>query len=189
MSPLPDLDALLPAIAAGDPDAFGRWVAGAEPRLRLSLTRYATATDCEAVLQECLLRVWQVAPRVEPDGRPDALLRFAIRVARNLAIDEVRRHRPELALASEDAPEPSEAPRPPDPHLRERIGECRDQLPEKPAQALLARLTDAGAAPDALLASRLGMTLNTFLQNFTRARRLLLDCLRRAGIDVAEELA
>jgi RNA polymerase sigma-70 factor (ECF subfamily) len=31
---------------------------------------------------------------------------------------------------------------------------------------------------------RLGMKLNTFLQNFTRARKLLADCLRSRGVDL-----
>ena len=34
-------------------------------------------------------RVWQVAPRFKPDGRPDALLRLAIRIGRNLAVSEL----------------------------------------------------------------------------------------------------
>ena len=33
----------------------------------------------EAVVQETLLRLWQVAPRHTPDGRPDSLLRLGIR--------------------------------------------------------------------------------------------------------------
>ena len=35
--------------------------------------------------------MWQVAPRFERDGRPNGLLRLAIRIARNLAVSEVRR--------------------------------------------------------------------------------------------------
>jgi hypothetical protein len=30
------------------------------------------------------------------------------------------------------------------------------------------------------------MELNTFLQNFTRARKLLADCLRGRGIDLGD---
>jgi RNA polymerase sigma-70 factor (ECF subfamily) len=52
-----DLDRHLPAIAAGDPDAFAPWVAGAEPALRDSLRPFAARVDTEAVLQEALLRV------------------------------------------------------------------------------------------------------------------------------------
>src|SRR5687768_14160028 len=88
-----DLDAHLPAIVAGDPDAFGRWVAGAELPLRAQLRRFAAVIDIEAVLQEALLRTWQVAPRFKPDGEPNGLLRLAHRIARNLAIDLGRRNR------------------------------------------------------------------------------------------------
>lgn len=188
-----DLDLHLIAIAAGDADAFGRWLAGAEPRLRESLRPYATRLDVEAVLQETLLRVWQVAPRHRPDGRPNSLLRLGIRVGRNLCIDELRRARAapmddeglEQALAEENIT-PRAAP---DPLLRKAIEECRDKLPDKPAEALVARLSSGGAEPDETLAERLGMRLNTFLQNFTRARKLLAECLGRRNIDLEAELA
>jgi len=86
-------DDLLPAISAGDAAAFARWLASAEDRLRGSLRSFAERVDVEAVLQEALVRVWQLAPRVVPDGRPHALLRLAIRIARNLAVSDLRRSR------------------------------------------------------------------------------------------------
>src|SRR5262245_46678771 len=92
-----DLDPELQAIAAGDADAFARWMAAAEPQLRRSLRPLAALVDAEAVLQEALLRVWQVAPRFQPDGRPNSLLRMAVAAAKNLALSELRRTRPELA--------------------------------------------------------------------------------------------
>ena len=76
-----------------------------------------------------------------------------------------------------------------DPFLRQAIEDCRRELPGKPGQALAARLEAGGAEPDEALAARLSMRVNTFLQNFTRARRLLADCLRRHGIDLDAELA
>jgi RNA polymerase sigma-70 factor (ECF subfamily) len=183
-----DLDVHLSAIARGDVQAFGRWMAGAEPTVRLSLRSFASVIDVEAVLQESLLRVWQVAGRFERDGKPNGLLRLGIRIARNLAVSEVRRTRAaptepddlELALGVE--------PDEPDPMLRQAIGDCRDKLPPKPRQALDARLANAGGSDDADIAESLGMKLNTFLQNFTRARQLLADCLRRKGVDIAQEL-
>jgi len=186
-----DLDAELPAIAAGDADAFGRWLAGAERPVRESLRSFAAAVDVEAVLQEALLRVWQVAPRFVPDGRPNGLLRLAVRIARNLAISEVRRLRAvpaepgdlEAALAEADRP-----PAPPDPMLRDAIRACRDRLPARPRQAIDARLASGGAAGDPDLAHSLGMRLNTFLQNVTRARQLLAECLRRRGVILDVEL-
>jgi RNA polymerase sigma-70 factor (ECF subfamily) len=181
-------DALLPAIAAGDVQAFACWLAQAEPRVRASLKRFARDVDTEAVLQETLLRLWQVAPRVVVDARGDALLRLGVQVARNLALDQARSTR--RRGAAEQQPEP-EVPAdvhaeaaPADPWLREAIQRCAGKLPKQPAAVLHSRLQSAGCDSDELLAQRLGMRLNTFLKNFGRARQLLLECLARAGVQV-----
>jgi RNA polymerase sigma-70 factor (ECF subfamily) len=189
-------DLLVGLIRAGDAGAFARWLAGAEGRLRDSLRGFAAQVDVEAVVQESLLRLWQLAPRFESDGRPEAFLRLAIRIARNLAVDVLRRSRLEpfdadvlerlAASADLVAPGPD---RWSDPMLRRAIEDCRARLPDKPAQALQARIDSAGAEPDARLAERLRMRRNTFLQNVVRARRFLADCLRRRGIDLALELS
>ena len=183
-----DLDRFLPAIAAGDAMAFGSWMSEAEAPLRRSLRRFAAAVDTEAVLQEALLRTWQVAPRVTPDGRPDSLLRMAHVIARNLAIDETRRRRtvavePSVMAEGIDEAEQIE-PRPPDPMLRRVIALCREKLPRRPGQALAARLRSGGREPDAVLARALQMSHNAFLQNITRARKLLATCLRRNGVEL-----
>src|SRR4051794_24215095 len=193
MTPALDLDQHLPAIAAGDADAFGRWLAGAEHRLRAALRTFAARVDTEAVLQDALLRVWQVAPSHVPDGRPDSLLRLAARIARNRCVDELRRARAEptdiddldRAMTAVASP----ARRPPDPFLRRAIEACREQLAGKPAEVLTARLVCGGCDPDEVLAARLGMRLNTFLQNFTRARKLLAECLQRRRVDLDAELS
>jgi RNA polymerase sigma factor (sigma-70 family) len=188
-------DPLVVSICAGDATSFARWLAGAEPRLRDSLRSLATRIDVEAVLQEALLRTWQVAPRFVPDGQPDALLRLAVRIARNLAIDTLRRSRLEPLEADElerlvDAAHVAHASdRWSDPLLRRAIDECRRRLPDRPAKALQARLESEGSEPDDRLAERLRMRKNTFLQNIVRARKLLAECLRRRGIDVAVELS
>ncbi len=183
-----DLDVHLPAILERDTRAFARWMAGAEGRIRESLRSFAALVDVEAILQEALLRVWTVAPRFVPDGRPDGLLRLGIRIARNLAISEVRRTRSrpapeedlERALAESESVGGD-----PDPMLRRAVARCREDLPPKPRQALEARLE---GRDDVELASALGMRLNTFLQNFTRARRMLAECLRKQGVVVDQEL-
>ena len=187
-----DLDQHLPGIASGDAGAFGRWLAGAEGRLRDSLRSFAARVDTEAVLQEALLRVWQIAPRVTSDGKPDALLRLGIRIARNLAVSELRRNRldpVEIEALERPAALHEPAPRPADPILREVIEACRRALPRQPATALAARLASGGAEPDQVLAASVRMKLNTFLQNVTRARRLLAECLRQRGVDVGLELS
>jgi RNA polymerase sigma-70 factor (ECF subfamily) len=182
-----DLDVHLTAIAAGDDDAFARWLAGAEPLVRAALRSFAARVDVEAVVQETLLRAWQVAPRVEPDGRPNGLLRVALRAARNLAIDEARRTaRARPAEADADPATDAAAPdvTPPDPFLRDQIARCWERVPDKPKSALTARLESAGEADDDVLATLCGMRPNTFLQNVTRARKHLVDCLAEHGIDL-----
>lgn len=192
-----DLDAHLPAILTGDTRAFGRWMAGAEGRIRDSLRSFATVIDVESVLQESLLRVWQVAPRFLSDGRQNGLLRLGIRIARNLAVSEVRRtkSRPvadddlEVALAKWEQIDVTDEG--PDPLLREVLAQCRDRLPAQPRAALDARIGSVGwdgVRSDDDLATSLGMRVNTFLQNFTRARRMLAECLKKRGVVVGEEL-
>ncbi|MBL9079518.1 MAG: hypothetical protein JNL08_18590 [Planctomycetes bacterium] len=186
-----DLDVHLAAIVAGDTAAFAAFVAGVEPLLRRALRAFAAAVDGESVVQETLLRAWQVAPRVVADGRPNGLLRWSLVCARNLAIDELRRARVAAAAEAEllaRSERDVAAWVPPDPLLRERIGECRKKLPRQPARALAARLEDTDGVADRVLAERVGMAWNTFLQNITRARRLLAACLRRVGVVVGEEV-
>ncbi len=174
-----DLDVHLPGIAGGDTRAYGAFLAGAEPVVRRSLRGFAAAVDVEAVLQETFLRVWQVAPRCEPDGRDNALCRLALRIAKNLAIDEVRRRREvEVPQGHEVGTDPVL----PDPFVAARIAGCFELLPPQPRSALRARLDSDGAEPDLALAARLGMRTNTFFQNLARARSLLSQCLERQGI-------
>ena len=94
--------------------------------MRLALRSFAAVVDVEAVLQEALLRVWQVAPRFVPDGKPNGLLRLGVRIARNLATSELRRTR---ARPVDDLEDTIRAPvaAAPDPHLRAAIVACRDQ--------------------------------------------------------------
>ena len=184
-----DLDVHLAAIAAGDADAFARWVAGAEPRLRRSLRPLAAQVDVEAVLQEALLRIWNAAATHVPDGQPDSLLRLAFVAAKNLARDALRAshaaHRSSLEpLSLLEALPDEQAELPGDPFLREAILLCRETLRGPPALAFAARLDDAGRSPDEALALKLGMRLNTFLQNFGRARKALLACLAKRGVEL-----
>jgi RNA polymerase sigma-70 factor (ECF subfamily) len=186
-----DLDVHLPGIVAGEQLALAHWLAGAEPILRAKLRPLSTRVDAESVLQEMSARVWFTADRCQRDGRPNALLRYASRILRNLAIDELRRARLDAtdeATLERYLTDALGEPRLPDPMLRQLIEICRRLLPPKPLAALQARLDAAGGEPDAVLAERLSMRLNTFLQNVKRARELLAHCLQRRGVDVREEL-
>jgi RNA polymerase sigma-70 factor (ECF subfamily) len=181
----------LARISAGDAAAFGQWASSVESSLRLTLRPFAALCDTEAVMQEALLRVWQVAPRFVHDGKPNALLRFAVTTARNVAMSELRKTSAtptELdALHRALEAQGGVAPRTPDPHLREALARCRAKLPAQPGAALTARIERAD--DDHALAASVRMTLNTFLQNVTRARKFLAECLKKAGVDLDLELS
>ena len=185
-----DLNSLWPAIARADAAAFARFLAHAELPLRRSLATFARAIDTESIVQEALLRVWQVAARYEPDGRPNGLLRLTLRIARNLALDETKRVRRAAASLELGQPlleaEAETASAGVDPFFRDVVAGCLEGLPPQPSLALRTRLADEGAEPDASIAARCRMKTNTFLQNVSRARRLLAECLqKRAGWELS----
>ena len=183
-----DLDVHLQAIVSGDVAAFGQWMSAAERPLRLSLRTFAGTVDVEAVVQEALLRAWQVAPRLTRDGKPNGLLRLTLHMARNLAVSELRRRRESGSLEDAEQVLGEEAmeamAHAPDPLLRKTIALCRSLLPDKPREALAARLASAGRELDAAVAATLQMRVNTFLQNITRARKLLAECLKSKGVEL-----
>jgi DNA-directed RNA polymerase specialized sigma24 family protein len=176
----------------GDREAFAAWMGLVEIPLRLSLQRYARAVDTEVVVQETLVRMWLFAldPNRELEG-DHASLKFAHRVARNVALEEMRRYRWDNLVELETLdglPEGQVGPNLPDPALARTIEDCLDRLPAQPRNALTARLRD-GSQPDRELAARLRMKGNTFLQNIVRARRLLRSCLEGRGVHIAEILS
>lgn len=179
----PPPDESFAAIAGGDKMAFGRWMIGVEPRLRVRLRSFASAVDIEVVVQEAFLRAWQVAPEVEPPTT-EALTKLCFRVARNLAIDEVRRSKLHPIAYGEALPELEVETPVCDPFLRRAIQECQGALPRQPRAALEARLSARGGQRDEQLAEGMQMRLNTFLKNVGRARRLLMECLTRAGVEL-----
>jgi len=186
------IDATFARARHGDHEGFAGWVRAVERPLRSSLRSFARQVDVEAVVQEGLTRMWVLAPRVALEGE-NASLRYALRLVRNLALREIERSGRFEPL---DPGEPGENPGPavqpeppPDPGLRRAIFDCIGRLSRKPADALAARLRGDGVEPDRVLAERLGMTLNTFLQNIVRARRSLAECLESKGISTREYTA
>jgi len=186
---LSDLDDLYRRTQGGDTDAFTEWVRRVEPALRGRLSPFARQVDVEAVIQEALLRMWRLAPKLELTGA-NASLRYLGTIARNLALEEARAMGAEVPLenpggAALEIPVP---PAPvPDKALRAAILGCLDALRGSPAKAPGARLS-YGERPDRDLAADAAMTLNTFLQNVVRARRAVAECLKGKGIVVAEML-
>jgi DNA-directed RNA polymerase specialized sigma24 family protein len=186
---LSEIDHAFEGTRAGDAEAFAAWVRLVEVSLRGSLRRFARAVDVEAVMQEGLLRMWRLAPALRLEGE-NASLRFAFRLLHNLAVSETRRLRRFEPLVT-DPPDGRPLDRvdpdpPPDPLLRRAIQDCIARLPRQPRLAILLRLQEGGLHPDSILAVRLKMKRNTFLQNIVRARRLLAKCLEGRGVRLEE---
>ncbi len=176
----------------GDTQAFAKWMGLTETPLRQSLARFARLVDSEVVVQETFLRMWLAAR--DPTRRivgKDASLKFALRVARNVAFEELRRSRPYQPLDDRelnDLPEMRFEPELPDPALGKAISECIERLPAQPKTALNARI-HKGYLSDRELAEGLRMRLNTFLQNIIRARKLMSEGLERRGVRLGEILS
>lgn len=180
-------DMMFEEVRNGSREAFASWLRLVERPLRDSLRGFARQVDTEAVLQEGMMRMWVIAPTLELSG-PDASVRYARRMLRNLAISWVRKHRREVQGEVPDLPDPSGTDPVPDMVLRKAVETCLSLLKARPRNAIMERLRDQGASHDRDLAERAGMTLNTFLQNVVRARRFLRDCLRSNGVSLEEYL-
>ena len=189
-----DVEAQFAAARAGDEQAFGDWMGRVERPIQASLRRFARVVDLEVVMQETFARMWVMArdPSRSLEG-PNASLRFAIGVARNVAREEIRRAGLGRMISIEDLdvpPEPAVIDDPPaDPGLARIIRSCLDVLPSRPRQAILARIDMGGIAPDRALADMMQMTVNTFLQNIVRARALLAQCIEKHGVALEEHLS
>lgn len=171
----------------GDVAAFAGWMSLVERPIRGSLRRFARAIDVESALQETFLRMWIAR---QDSSRTfigeNASLRFALRVARNVALEEVRRARLDHLVSLDEldpSSEPSIEPEPPnDAGILRVIKDCLSRLRGKPRDALLARLARGHEAHDRDLAASLGMAVNTFLQNIVRARKAVATCLDGKGV-------
>jgi DNA-directed RNA polymerase specialized sigma24 family protein len=187
-----EIDLTYAETRAGNETSFAAWVRLVEMPLRMSLRRFAPLVDVEGIVQEALVRMWRLAPGLELSG-PDASLHYVRRLARNLAISEARRlgtlHRVDIKDLEKEPEGILEPATPPDPRLRQAILTCIEQLPERPKEALTARIRLGGVRPDRDLAQGVNMQLNTFLQNIVRARKLVALCLEKAGVPLKELLS
>ena len=174
-------------LAPSGAEGFARWMSLVERPLRASLRRFARAVDVEVVMQETFLRMWvALNDRGRTFTGENATLRFALRVARIVALEEVRASRSERLVPLEEL-DPSREPEVPPQPVKDdgflhAIRDCIDRLSGAPKRALLARLHGGHTHGDRALASLVRMQLNTFLQNIVRARRAVAECLAGKGL-------
>ena len=123
-------------------DAFERWFARSEIRLKQSLRSFASVVDVEAVVQDTALLVWDARRRFRRNAPPGFLFRWAVTVAKNKARNNARRsgrHAP-----FDDNSEPADSFPLSDPLLRSQILKCRERLSPHQRRAFIARCEDGG---------------------------------------------
>jgi RNA polymerase sigma-70 factor (ECF subfamily) len=169
--------------------AFKDWFKRCEFPLRRSLRHFAAVVDVEAVVQETVIQIWEHdASRISRTSRPEFLLRWAIVVARNKALNIAKRTgRQDSLEAHVDLTTPA-AHAPGDPFLSARIRRCLEELPPTLRRVLEARVKDDGQHSDRELAGLLDTTFAAFRQNLARGRHGVEDCLKKHGIDIRKGL-
>ncbi len=182
----PSDETLLRRYADGDAQAAQLLLDRMTPRLyRLALRLLADAAEAEDVVQEAMLRLWQIAPRWEPGAAQPAT--WAYRVAMNLATDRLRRRR---SVPLDAVPEPAdEAPAPFEALLetdRTRALEAAlAQLPDRQRQAVVLRHLEGLPNPE--IADVMGVGVEAVESLTARGKKRLADLLSGRREDLGYE--
>ncbi len=178
--------ALLDRIVAGDETAFAALVDRHYSLVfRLSARVLGNAADAEDVTQEAFVKLWRNPPELRNQA---ALKGWLVRVARNLAIDRLRRARNTSDSELELLVDTSTAP---DGHLRhgqaaDEVSAALAQLPERQRTAL--QLTYFEALGNQETASIMDVSVEAVESLLSRARRSLRTMLQPVWADLIEEL-
>ncbi len=172
----PSDELLLRRYAAGEALAAQLLLDRLAPRLyRLALRLLGDTAEAEDVVQEAMLRLWQIAPRWQPGAAQPGT--WVYRVAMNLATDRLRRRR---SVALDSVPEPADdAPAPFDALLetdRTRALEAAlVQLPDRQREAVVLRHLEGLANPE--IADVMGVSVEAVESLTARGRRRLAELL------------
>lgn len=175
-----DIEDMIHRIALRDRDAFEALYSATSAKLFgviLRVLRDRAAS--EEVLQDVYLRIWQGGAETFATGRASPIS-WLVTIARNRAIDRLRRTKPTRPL--EDAPEPADPALGPEDLAiaaseRARIDGCLAEL--KPDRAAAVRGAYLNGETYAELATRLDVPLNTIRTWLRRSLISLKDCMAR----------
>ena len=169
---------LLERFARGDVDAFEalfREFQGEVHRWIVRIVRdHAAAEDLTV---ETFWRIHRAHARFRPDGNFGA---WARRIATNVALDHLKRHRREVAL-NDDYPEPPKGDPAVSREQREKIASAFAELPARLRVA--ATLTLIEEEPYQRIAEGLGISVNGVKTRVFRAVRQLRESLKKRGIE------
>lgn len=170
--------ALMRAAASGDDSAWAKIVSAHLPIVHRTAYRLVRDTQlAEDIAQESFLRLWKIAESWQPRARISTWL---CHVARNLAIDGIRRRARERTQDLDDTVVDDDPGALEQMSARETQGEV-DQalaaLPERQRHAIM--LVHFGECTGAAAADVLGITVEALESLLSRARRALRAALGR----------
>jgi len=168
---------LLRRFALGDIDAFEMLVQQFQGDIYAWIVRIVRDPGiAEDLTVETLLRVYQAHHRFRPDG---SFAAWARRIATNLALDHLRRKRPEQSLLAEPAAVPP-TDRLLQQETREKIQQAFRRLPAK--LQLAATLALVEEQPYDEIADALGISVGAVKLRVFRAVRILRNRLSPLGV-------
>lgn len=180
MTTISDIEALIARTALGDRSAFAALYDATSAKLfGVCLRVLKNRSEAEEVLQEVYLRIWAKAGSYAVTGHSP--MTWLITVARNLAIDRLRKRRPEAEPPGGLETIPDAAPGPEAAAIRSseraRIDACLGELEAGKADAVRAVYLDGLSYAD--LAARHDVPLNTMRTWLRRSLMKLRECLTR----------
>jgi RNA polymerase sigma-70 factor (ECF subfamily) len=175
-----ELAALIGAVAAGDRAAFRAVYERTSAKLYgICLRLLGSEAEAEDVLQEAYVTVWRNARRFD-SAKASAITWLAV-IARNKAIDRLRRRRPVADGLEAAAEVPDEGPLATavieQKDDARRLAHCLDELDERARAMIRAAFLDGASYPE--LAEREGVPLGTMKSWIRRGLTRLKGCLER----------
>ncbi|WPZ35532.1 sigma-70 family RNA polymerase sigma factor [Thalassobaculum sp. OXR-137] len=174
-----DISELLARVAGGDRKAFALLYDATAPKLYGIVLRILRRRDeADEVAQDVYVKIWQRAGDFDP-SRASPITWMAT-IARNRALDEVRRARPvtvsdDIALERAADPAPSALAAAEAGEDRARLDRCLDLL--EGDRARLVRLAYLDGLSRQELADRFGQPVGTVKTWLHRSLKQLKDCL------------
>ena len=179
-----EADGLILAMAGGDEAAFAElWVRYAGAVRGLGHKFLGSRSDGEDVAQEAFHKAWRMAARFDPDRGSGRVWLFAI--ARNVALDRLRRQRIRWLAGLDELTVEPEEPGPSAERATEARAKLREvhaallDLPDAQRMALLLSAVAELETPE--IAMVLGRSRGAVEQLVVRARRTLRERMEETG--------
>jgi len=175
-----DIEEWLAACTTGDRRAFGELYSATSAKLfGICLRVLDNRAEAEEVLHDVYVKIWHNAGRYQANGLSP--MTWLITIARNAAVDRLRKRRSPRASMEQAEARPDPAPGPEAQVIAasegERLSACFDELDEGHAQAVRGAYLDGETYAD--LATRFDVPLNTMRTWLRRSLLKLKECLSR----------